>query len=343
MAIKHLKLTRSGASKLDKTRLCSLLNRLDQKYTSKPSIKHQSIKPQSIKPQSIKPQQKTINDELREVLKNILFEDIFSYQYEEKYYNNLIKKYTFIKLVGKGTYGSAFLVINNKNERAIVKIQKIQRVDFLREVVMHKRLDRLGLAPKFYGADIWYNCGIIEMEEMDGILYNFLLEKRDDKTLDNILSQLKSLLIKKNKEGIIHGDLHTGNIAYKYQKDGELKVYMIDFGFSCCMFTKQKYDIMEIYQLYGSLFYSMNSYNKKYLYYKMITWNDVFHSDLQKTLKKFKFNNYNHDINIKYPNIKKLWNEWFDIQNRDEIENKDLENYKTGKPFNISNIVNYNI
>ena len=238
------------------------------------------------------------------------------------FYNKLNEKYDLMKILGEGTYGFVLRVLDRKdNLQKVIKVQiidtslKIALSELRRELLMHKKFEKLGMAPRLFGSYIYSNennskyVSVIEMEEIDDNLDELLSKKRSDNQLDVILSQLYNILKVKKSQKIVHGDLHFGNIGFKKDKNGKIKLYLIDFGFACCLNSDITYDAPEVVQIFKSL-YKIDPYNEKYLVKNIIKWDDVFYTTLDRFLM----------INGIYPYDKNLYKLQI-LDNRDIIDN----------------------
>lgn len=100
--------------------------------------------------------------------------------------------------------------------------------DLKNEIHFQELASNAGLAPKIYQVFISKDKGAFIMDRMEYTIAEFINTNYDDKklldkTLDDIVTEIKSL----NKIGIVHDDLHLGNIMYS-SKDSVWK--FIDFG-----------------------------------------------------------------------------------------------------------------
>ena len=160
---------------------------------------------------------------------------------------------------------------------SLININKLK--DFLKEIEMGKIFQKLGIGCKIYRSEVLldsnknYSAGLIELEKLDGILSDILVKKLSQEQLDDIISQIVKIIKINQKNGITHGDLHFDNIGYKRISNKKIKLYLIDFGFSCCLFSKYFSMRLEMIQVMRSLFsldFHINRDNLTYLREKIL-------------------------------------------------------------------------
>lgn len=163
--------------------------------------------------------------------------------------NNCFNTYKVIKSIGKGAYGEAFLIEKDDKQYAVkvIEIEKyIFNFDFLdhniddlhNEINSLKKLGLHGISPKLYD---YYMCRnemgdyklYIFMEYMNmGSLSNYL-DNPDNVFTKEMKRQLKSKIKKMHSYGIIHDDIHQGNVLlHKDEKTGKIELFIGDFGLS---------------------------------------------------------------------------------------------------------------
>ena len=140
------------------------------------------------------------------------------------------------KLLGKGGYGQTYLA-SKGNFKYAVKVQEITNIeisDLKKEIKLTKKMGKLGVGPKLYD---YYICKednknklFMVMEYMSGgDLYNWLGDG------NKLTAKLKKDARKKLKimhdNGIIHNDLHEGNIFIQ-NKNNKPELFIGDFGIS---------------------------------------------------------------------------------------------------------------
>lgn len=169
--------------------------------------------------------------------------------------------YTKVAVLGKGSYGAVVSCIRSTDKKKVaVKILSDSSVtDTLQETIIqaiiyhttkdlkHPEIHLSGpYCPAVYevGYDETTNQCFIVSEMMQGTVfkllsssdgYNDLLEATVPDVLIQVSTMLKDLykILKFN-----HRDFKTDNCMYIHDEDGNLKVRLIDFGFSCINYGK---------------------------------------------------------------------------------------------------------
>ena len=152
-----------------------------------------------------------------------------------------ISKIETNKIIGQGYYGKVYKVktpycLNNipKNIKTIaVKIEIINKEyfkinDFKKSIKATNKAIKLGIAPQIYDTFILFenvNIKIIKLYEyIDGYTVDTKSWK-SKKEETQFLKDLEIIIRKMNKAGIIHQDLHKGNVMITKKN----KIYIIDF------------------------------------------------------------------------------------------------------------------
>jgi tRNA A-37 threonylcarbamoyl transferase component Bud32 len=193
-------------------------------------------------------------------------------------FNKCFKNYYKIKLLGEGDKGKVYLTeIYNKNhlrfksqKKYAIKVQRIEiskLKDLYQEISILKKLSNLQIAPKFYDYWICFNNNnyylFIVMDYLKYGTLNNWIESGHIITYDDI-KKIDFKLNKMHKAGILHNDLHFGNIIIDF-KNNNTDFYFIDFGLSKNL-KKQNYNsfITERNELLQSL------YNFEIIYYAVV-------------------------------------------------------------------------
>lgn len=177
----------------------------------------------------------------------------------KKYELSPLSDYTSTKKIGEGETGKVYLLCKGSKcvVRKMIKLDYDYTEPFDHEVEMHKKFEKAGLAPKLYGYGIITKgsskYAVLEMEPISGTFDDLLRVPQSKKTLDWIVSSTKSILHKMCKYGLIHGDAHVGNFAYKSLSNGKRKALLIDFGLSCCVKKAKCNERLEYIKLLESL------------------------------------------------------------------------------------------
>jgi tRNA A-37 threonylcarbamoyl transferase component Bud32 len=166
-------------------------------------------------------------------------------------------KYKENKLLGEGRYGSVYIFKTPTGEERVVKLSQIKNsyeiFNTIREIFIQEIFYRMNLAPKIYSTEIiinypFYNIPqrhiLIEMEKIDGNVED-LLNSREfaPSVIENIMKEILTMVSIYQQNNYIHGDLHWQNIGYNYINQNSIRLYLIDYGLSCCVtrdLTKDK-------------------------------------------------------------------------------------------------------
>jgi tRNA A-37 threonylcarbamoyl transferase component Bud32 len=236
---------------LDINKLSLYVNNIVKKYNSLNKSNNVDVK---------KPNKNFFSDSIIKLLSLIISKELlFDKEYWNKYgirfdeSKNMQKKIKSIektKIKGKGAYGSVYKVkstifddLSKKNKKKFnsdyvaVKIEKLNPKYFIinnlvNGINISKSAAKIKIAPKLYDTfviiDNEKNVKIIKIFEyiegdtLNNKKWNSDIEKK------NIFSELKKIVHKMNKAGIIHHDLHKGNVMITKTN----KIYIIDFDFS---------------------------------------------------------------------------------------------------------------
>jgi len=143
-----------------------------------------------------------------------------------------------------GMYGSISDICLKTNCKYIVKLiplsyEPIYKT-FLREALIAPIMAKHGIGPKIYDIFICLNAGYIIMEKWDSSIRKLIVgyqEKVGKKTIEykltnEHLEKIGNLISKMHDKGVIHNDLHTGNILLRKNRNGSLDFCITDFGLS---------------------------------------------------------------------------------------------------------------
>jgi len=137
-------------------------------------------------------------------------------------------------------------------------------------VKLSKLAGKHGIGPAFYDAfltrDINGYIQIIKVfEYIDGTNWKKIKWNSSEKKLD-ALQQLEILIQKMNKIGIIHNDLHSGNVMISKEE----KVYIIDFDLASFYKDVEK-DVIDFFNTTDDLENNMFSWKRmRYIYDKLV-------------------------------------------------------------------------
>ena len=142
-----------------------------------------------------------------------------------------------------GAYGTIAEVCLKSDCKYIVKMIPLSHEQiyktFLREALIAPMMAKEGVGPKIYDIFVCLNAGYIIMEKWDSSIRNII---ETNKFTEDHLEDITKLIIKMHKKGIIHNDLHTGNILYKIDDAGNYKFSITDYGLS--LYFENKNDIV---------------------------------------------------------------------------------------------------
>lgn len=156
----------------------------------------------------------------------------------DEYYKiqDAVNGHSILKIIGEGRYGIAYLAVNDKNEKCVIKQLKSDMLERKREKLFYEKKNLQALNdphfPRFISAFHDGNKEGYILEYVEGKVFEDILReeghkfKRDEiyKTAGQILEIVEIL----HKNNIVHRDIRLPNVILK--KDGELS--LIDFGLS---------------------------------------------------------------------------------------------------------------
>ncbi|MEH1787555.1 MAG: serine/threonine-protein kinase [Nostoc sp.] len=151
-------------------------------------------------------------------------------------------KYTIERELGRGRFGITYLVKNRNSDRLVIKIlndnllQSLSKSErarletmFWREAVNLTRCQHQHIVQfrtPFKEGD--YPC--LVMEYVDGVsLADLRPPKLSEPDALRYIQQIGEALIVVHKNGLIHRDVHPGNILLR-NREGQLEAVLIDFG-----------------------------------------------------------------------------------------------------------------
>ena len=184
-----------------------------------------------------------------------------------------IKKNGDLK-INKSVYGSVSeLCDKNNNCKYVVKLIPLKSKQyfetFLREALIAPIMYKNGIGPKIYDMFICLNAGYIIMEKYEGTIRNIIQD-----VYENNINTICTLIRKMHSIGIIHNDLHTGNILYRKNEDNTYSFVIIDFGLSLYFEDKNKKIPNEqvFYNLFPNIFYpAFDFYKLSHIFEKFVS------------------------------------------------------------------------
>lgn len=173
--------------------------------------------------------------------------------YSEKWsFTDQPRKYEIIKFLGRGAYGSTYIVSRNDIKYVMKKISlnKSKIADILLEVQALKKISKYNNCPDENKSSLCLIDDFVDYENGEYIIVTNYLEnaitlssllakykesnrimKLDD--IIFIMSRLISQLDKLHQYGVVHNDIKPDNIIVQYINEQITNVLFIDFGVSC--------------------------------------------------------------------------------------------------------------
>lgn len=165
------------------------------------------------------------------------------------------QKWSVVRHLGQGEYGTTFLAVNQKGKQAAVKVMVEtgqEEISPAEEFDMHRLFASMGLAPAAYYATSLTFQGtklhIFVMERVEFTLYELLCFQRlSPSMLESIGYSLAKFLWTMYQKGVTHGDMHSQNIMFKYNsKSKRYEPKLIDFGFATTKFNDPEIDALQL-------------------------------------------------------------------------------------------------
>jgi hypothetical protein len=167
-----------------------------------------------------------------------------------------LKDYTVRQVLGKGSYGSVYLVCEATSPEQCDKVAKVLRIrgreageweQATAEFVAAKFAESIGVGPKIYGSRVCIDPNgprnevlfIILMDKFDTDLEKVRLEQNDDRVVDKVdvraaLARLEGAIMRLHDGGFSHNDVKPANVAVSFEPNSRRvrSVRLIDFGMS---------------------------------------------------------------------------------------------------------------
>lgn len=155
----------------------------------------------------------------------------------DKYFNNgeVLDNYIIEKFLGEGRYGIAYLGVNDKGEKCVIKQLKVDELENTRKKLFYeekilRNLDNYYGFPKFISRfKDEYKEGYI-LEYMEGNTFHQILSKTHyeftKSDIYEIADKLLDLIEELHNENIVHRDIRVTNVIINQNKE----LFLIDFG-----------------------------------------------------------------------------------------------------------------
>ena len=248
-------------------------------------------------------------------------------------------------LFDSSSYGSLSDVCLNSDCKYVIKLIKITNSsdykDFIREALISSIASRKKIGPKIYDIYTCLNFGYIIMDRWDGSIKNLITKNLiTTERFKKILDTIKNM----HNIGIIHNDLHIGNILYKIDNNN-YTFCITDFGLSSYFENKNvlipdeylpRKDFTNIFYPAFDYYRYLNSYefHKKDHIFITYPFNNNYISFLDYTIVD-KFKKWNSYDVIKYGKNNVRFNDYLnDLELYVDINNSNKKN--KNKSFNKS-------
>lgn len=148
--------------------------------------------------------------------------------------DEVVNGYSIVKVIGEGRYGIAYLAVNEKLEKCVIKQLKKDMLEKTREKLFYEKQILEGLNssrfPKFLSIFVDGDREGYILEYVEGRVFERVLAKeRHQFTKEEIYevgSQLLEIIEELQKSNIVHRDIRLPNVIIK--ENNELA--LIDFG-----------------------------------------------------------------------------------------------------------------
>jgi serine/threonine protein kinase len=176
-----------------------------------------------------------------------------------------LEKFREVRRVDKGAYGNVFTGYQKNVKYAIKQVsldpalyQDIGPESIKRELEITEEMGRKGVGPKLFDAFVCKTMGrahlylVLEYFNRRS-LWDFFEE--GETVAEEEIKLLSDTIKKMHESGIVHSDLHAGNILVHENSDGSLKFAIGDFGMSHR--AKEAVEIQQRNDLSGSFVSAM--------------------------------------------------------------------------------------
>jgi serine/threonine protein kinase len=161
--------------------------------------------------------------------------------FEDEYYkeNDIVNKYTIIKLLGEGRYGIAYLALGDDDKKYVIKQLRKEMLDISKKKVFYEEIILKDLQypcfPKFIDRFKDETREGYILEYLDGKVFEDLLREDGNHfsraEIYEVCSQLIALIEILHSHNIVHRDIRPPNVIQNDNKE----LYLIDFGLARIM------------------------------------------------------------------------------------------------------------
>ncbi|HEX3482451.1 MAG TPA: serine/threonine-protein kinase, partial [Kofleriaceae bacterium] len=143
-------------------------------------------------------------------------------------------RYTPVRFLGQGGMGMVFLAIDTRLRREVaIKFVRGNNADHVRRLISEARNQARVSHERI--------CKVYEVDEVEGKVYiamQYIAGKPLGRMADELTLEQKVTLVRgaaegihaAHTEGIIHRDIKPSNVMVERRDDGELRLYVMDFG-----------------------------------------------------------------------------------------------------------------
>ena len=169
-----------------------------------------------------------------------------------------LKEWRITKFLGEGADAYVFGCRSRKTNRSgALKIQLVPRTTegIAKEVRAHNKFSEIGLSPPILSRSTLIKnrrkLFFLNMDRIDGTLYNWLSQRRSKKALNLLVEKLFAIIAVMRRKGITHGDLHSENIGFIFTRaSAPGRIQIIDHRYAS---TKGALTELEIVQFMRTL------------------------------------------------------------------------------------------
>ncbi len=171
-----------------------------------------------------------------------------------------LKNWRFSAFIGSGSNGVIFAVVSKSGT---TRAAKIVTADPAAEVRIQRRLAKIGLAPRVsHACRISDGLWVVVMEKVDGTLGDLVGGHRSlsARMLSKVFEEIVRVVEVMEDKNVSHGDLSLENVGYVALPDGDLRLVLIDFGWS-----GPYVPMFDVVSLSQALLFTRNKTNRDFL------------------------------------------------------------------------------